>query len=260
MMFFVIGGNGLVGSAVVRHLVAHGLPHRVIQRENRDQFFGEHCDVLINCNGNGSKYKASLDPLFDFEASLGSVATYTHKIKADLTVLISTVIVYSRTDSQEATQEDVPMEITRLGPYGVHKAMAEQYVRRFAGDYLILRLPGLVGPGLRRNPVYDLLTPGKRIHMSARSRCNYIHTDKVADAAMTLINGRIKNDTFNIAARDSLKIGDLEELVGIPAHYAEGADEVVEYCDINIGKISAHMAMPSSAEGVLQYAREHSRL
>ena len=79
-MIFIIGGNGLSGSAIVRYLRTKDIDFEIIQKENKKDFFGKKCDLLIFANGNALKYRADEDPLFDFDASLRSVSEYIHKI------------------------------------------------------------------------------------------------------------------------------------------------------------------------------------
>ena len=72
-MIGIIGGNGFVGSAFVRHCQRVGLAHVVIDRENYAAMVGRKWDVLVNANGNSKKFLASEKPLEEFDASVRSV-------------------------------------------------------------------------------------------------------------------------------------------------------------------------------------------
>ena len=78
------------------------------------------------------------------------------------------------------------MNTKKLPPYGFNKKIAELYVKKFAKKYLIVRLPFIVGPGLKRNSVYDLLH-FKKTFNSLSSKINWIHTDTIAKIVMFLI-------------------------------------------------------------------------
>jgi hypothetical protein len=77
--------------------------------------------------------------------------------------LISTVDVYG--DCQGVT-EDTPVQRDGLHAYGDNRAYLEDYVRNRFKSSLIMRLPALFGPGLKKNAIYDLLHD---------NRLSYIH-------------------------------------------------------------------------------------
>ena len=68
-------------------------------------------------------------------------------------MLISTVDVYP---SPVGVDEDAPVDHAGAQPYGRHRRELELFAaERF--DTLIVRLPGLFGPGLKKNIIYDFL-------------------------------------------------------------------------------------------------------
>ena len=166
-MIFVIGGMGLVGSAIIRYLDSNKFQYKIIQRDNKEDFFGKECDILIYANGNAYGYKAEENPYFDFEASVESTALYVHKIKYKRFVLISSAGVYIDEVgmSLKNTKEDKDINEAKLNNYGFHKLLAENYVKHYCNDYLIFRLSSLVGKGLKKNQVYDF------IHKDKKSSC-----------------------------------------------------------------------------------------
>ena len=149
-MIFIIGGKGLTGSAIVKYLDNKNQDYEIIQKENKEDFFGKECDTLIFANGNALKYKANEDPLFDFYASVASVVEYINNIKFKKFIHISTVDVYDDKTSLIKTKEDVDINPRKLNTYAYHKYCAEEYVKQFCDNYLIFRLSGLVGEGLKK--------------------------------------------------------------------------------------------------------------
>ncbi len=75
-----------------------------------------------------------------------------NRTRAERFVLLSTVDVYGQVNGVD--ENDPPTGAT---PYGMHRLELEQFV---AGRFhaLIVRLPALFGPGLKKNAIYDLLT------------------------------------------------------------------------------------------------------
>ncbi|WAH60258.1 hypothetical protein LZ023_12325 [Pseudomonas silvicola] len=69
-------------------------------------------------------------------------------------MLISTVDVFAH---PVGVDEYSTVDETGLQPYGLHRRRLEKFVAEHFPCHLIVRLPGLVGPGLRKNVVFDLL-------------------------------------------------------------------------------------------------------
>lgn len=252
-MIFIIGGNGLTGSAIVKNLKEKKLEYKIIQRDNKEEFFGKHCDVLIFANGNALKYKANEDPFFDFHASLSSIAEYVHKINYDLFVLLSSIEVYDRHLSINETKEDVQINEQNLEPYGYHKFLAERYVQKFAKNFLIFRLPALVGIGTRKNPIYDFLHDHKKVMISPKSKLNVLNTSIISKIVLEMIDMKINNEIFNLASTNSVAIGDIKNIVNFDSEYTEEAEKYLQTYFINIEKIQKYVKLSSSEESIIEY-------
>jgi hypothetical protein len=55
-----------------------------------------------------------------------------------------------------------------LHPYGLHRRELEQFVEQQFPSALIVRLPGLVGPGLRKNIIYDIHNQNELLKVDSR--------------------------------------------------------------------------------------------
>ena len=53
--------------------------------------------------------------------------------------------------------EDTPVDETDLHAYGLNRRLLEKFVESHFSNYLIIRLPGLVGTGLHKNVIFDFL-------------------------------------------------------------------------------------------------------
>lgn len=251
-MIFIVGGKGLTGSALVRNLEKKNIEFKIIQKENKEEFFGKNCDVLIFANGNAVKYKANEDPFFDFHASLSSIAEYVHKINSELFVLLSSIEVYDQ-HSLEPSREDALIDEQNLEAYGYHKFLAENYVQKFAKNFLIFRLPALVGIGTRKNPIYDFLHNDKKVMISHNSQLNVINTSVIADIVLEMIDKNIRNEIFNLASTNSVKIGDIKNIVNFDSDYTEESEKYLQKYYIDTKKIQKYVKLSSSEEAIIEY-------
>lgn len=97
------------------------------------------------------KWKANQEPAAD-RANLQRLLDALGACDADEVVLISTVDVFA--SPRGVTESDDPH-----GPnhaYGTHRLELEDFVRDRFPRVLVARLPGVFGPGLRKNVLFDL--------------------------------------------------------------------------------------------------------
>jgi nucleoside-diphosphate-sugar epimerase len=57
--------------------------------------------------------------------------------------------------SSSGATEDTPVDPAGLGAYGRNRRWLEELVADRFAQHVIVRLPGLVGPGLRKNAIFD---------------------------------------------------------------------------------------------------------
>jgi len=252
-MIFIVGGKGLTGSALVRYAENNNLDYQIIQKENKEEFFGESCDTLIFANGNAVKFKANEDPFFDFEASVSSVAEYVHKIKYKKFALLSTVDVYDKKNSEEFTTENQVIDQIKLEPYGFNKYLAEKYVMDCCPNYIIFRLGGLVGKGLKKNPVYYFIKKDTKVTVSPFSKMNFINTDFVAKIIFKILNLNMKNEIFNVASKNSMIIEKIKEIINYESKFSKDAEHNFQNYIINTNKIQKILNIPTTEESIKEY-------
>ena len=212
-MITIIGGQGFVGSAYVRLLTARGVPHRIVTRENYASLRGTACDVLINANGNSKKFLAAREPLNEFDQSVRSVAQSLEDFPCKTYVLLSTGDVYPDQSSPALTQEDAAIDPARQSRYGLHKCLAEQLVRGTRKEWLVMRMGGFVGPGLKKNAIHDMLTGGA-VWLSPQSELQFISTDRAAQLVWTLVDKGVRNQVVNLGATGTVNLGALHRQIG----------------------------------------------
>jgi nucleoside-diphosphate-sugar epimerase len=254
MRVTVIGANGLVGSAFVRLLQARLDVELVrVTRENFDQLPVVPSDVVIEAACNSKKFLADNDPLAEFELSV------THRLKsllrfpAALQVHISSVDVYSDLTSPATTREDSAVDLSRVSRYGCHKFLAEQLVRHYAPRWLIFRLAGMVGPGLRKNPVYDILN-GQPLRVHPDSRYQYMLTDDVARIIWGLIELGAAGEVFNVCGSGLISMREIGEISGrdlnLSALPANCSPRIVEADNRKVGE---KFPLPQTAAAIREF-------
>jgi nucleoside-diphosphate-sugar epimerase len=175
---------------------------------------------------------------------------------AALHVHISSVDAYDQLDAPEKTAEDAAINIAANSNYGAHKILAEQIVRHYAADWLILRLAGMVGPALRKNPVFDLLN-GQPLRIHPDSRYQFMHTAEVARILWELVQSPARKEIYNVCGDGLISPREIAALAGKPMDLsllpANAAPRIV---DINIQKLKKFTRVETSANAMARFLRE----
>ena len=250
---FVLGGKGFIGSAVVQYLTELGTEVHAITRQNYADYVGQSCDLLVNANGNSKKFLAWKDPKEDYRLSVQSVMDSLHDFQSETYVYLSSIDVYSKLDEPDDNKESSYIDNSTISPYGFHKLAAEALVKKYSKQWLILRMGGFVGPGLWKNPIFDIIHDAPlRVH--PQSEYQYMNTDDLGPAMTALIEANRLNETFNLIGTDVVKI---EDVITWACKEQPTADVIqklrVERYEISSAKVNGVIAIPSSAEVVKQF-------
>jgi len=155
-----------------------------------DQIVGRRYAWLACAGAPGVKWKANKDPEAD-RAALERLTGAVQNVEADRVVLISTVDVYPE---PRDVDEDTPLDRDGGHAYGRHRLELEDFFRaRF--DTLVVRLPGLFGPGLKKNIIYDFLHDNEVGNINPDSVFQFYDTrrlwadiQRAWDAGLRLVN------------------------------------------------------------------------
>lgn len=251
-LYFILGGKGFVGSAFVRFCQSTGKDYVVIDRQNYDSYVGKSCDVLINASGNSNKILATKDPLNDFDATVRNTRKTLIDFKFKKYIMISSCDVYPDCSSPVTTKEDMPIDVSKQSPYGFHKYLAEECVRHGTPDWLIVRLGGMVGLGLKKNPIFDILHGGP-LWLDPKSQLQYMKTDDVVKITFMLIQKGFKKEIFNVCGKGLVQLEDIMKNYKINVNQGS---PLVKY-DINIDKVSKLTDIPISIDAVMSFIQEN---
>jgi nucleoside-diphosphate-sugar epimerase len=251
----VIGGNGFLGSAFSRNLKEKSIDYCVIEKDNYDDFVGGKFDLLINANGNSKKFLAAENPLLEFSSTVVSVQRSLLDFKYSMYVLCSTVDVYNNLRDPNFNHENVDIDRGGVSKYGLHKLLAEDLVRNYAKSWLIVRFGGFVGPGLKKNSIYDLVN-NVPLRVNIDSAYQYLPTDFAADAVFQLALNKIEKEIFNLCGNGLVSLREVIETL-FPAYQVKyyGDNPPVERYEINIGKIIKETAVPDTKNSVFDFVK-----
>lgn len=153
----LIGYTGFVGSNYAQQAEFDDL----YNSSNIADIEGREYDLVVSAANRAEMWRINQEPEKDL-AEINEFISHISKAKIGKLVLISTVGVYKNPNS---ANEDTPIELEELAPYGVNRYYLEQFCREHF-DTTIIRLPGLFGQGLKKNVIFDLLNDNNvdRIH------------------------------------------------------------------------------------------------
>lgn len=253
----VIGAEGFVGSAFVRLLKRDArVELREVTRKNYSEFAGQESDVVIEAACNSKKFLAEKDPLQDFELSVSHRLKTLKDFPSEFHLHISSVDVYSDLTSHETTKEKSEIEIGKSSHYGFNKLLAEQLVQHHARRWLILRLAGMVGENLRKNPVFDILN-NKPLFIHPDSQYQFMSTDAVAKIAMELFEKNIDGEIFNLCGAGLISPRGIAEIAGREITLSEESKQSnPRIVDVNIEKIKNFTSPPQTRQSVIDFIKE----
>ena len=145
----LIGYTGFVGQTLLRSKDFDDLYRSTNIQEIKNKSY----DLVVGAGAPAKKWLANKDPVGDARA-IDKLIENLSAVKAKTFVLISTVDVFH---TPVSIDENTKIDTTDLQPYGFNRWRLEEFVKEHFSKYLIVRLPGLVGMGLKKNIIFDFL-------------------------------------------------------------------------------------------------------
>jgi hypothetical protein len=144
----LIGHSGFVGSTLLRQT---GFDYK-FRSTDIAAISGRRFGTVVCAGAPAQKWIANREPEAD-QRNIATLLSHLEQVQCDTFVLISTVDVFALPQNVD---ESSPVQDEGLHAYGRHRLRLERFVATRYARHLIVRLPGLVGPGLRKNVIYDL--------------------------------------------------------------------------------------------------------
>ena len=144
----LFGYTGLVGQTLLRQREFQ----TTYRSTNISECRGRSFETVVCAAAPAKKWLANQKPEED-RAIIGSIIEHLASVRSGRFILISTVDVFA---DPVGVDESTVIELSALSPYGRHRRELELAVLERFPRSLIVRLPGLVGPGLKKNIIFDL--------------------------------------------------------------------------------------------------------
>ncbi|EGQ8204305.1 NAD(P)-dependent oxidoreductase [Vibrio cholerae] len=157
----LIGYSGFVGQTLLRQRKFEYL----YRSSNIDEIQGREFELVVCAGTSAKKWLANLEPKKDRE-NVNHLVENLRSIRCKKFILISTVDVFK---NPVGVNENSVVDETDLHPYGLNRRYLENFVQEKFPSSLIVRLPGLIGPGLKKNIIYDFLNDNNLEKIDSRS-------------------------------------------------------------------------------------------
>jgi hypothetical protein len=161
----LIGSTGFVGASLLRQTRFDAL----YRSTNIGDIDGGVFDTVVCAGAPGQKWLANREPEADL-ANIARLIGHLRTISCKRFVLISTVDVFAQ---PAGVDETTPVDESALHAYGRNRRLLERFVEHQFPGSLIVRLPGLVGPGLRKNVVFDFHNKNNLQAIDSRGRFQF---------------------------------------------------------------------------------------
>ena len=135
----IIGYSGLIGKNILEQIKNKIKKIYLFNSKNIQELNSKSIYDIVFCAGlPAAKWIANKYPSKDKKNTL-KLIKYLKKVKTKSFVLISTI------------------DVNFKHAYGKNRLYLEKFVRKNFINYLIIRLPGVFGHGLKKNVIFDLL-------------------------------------------------------------------------------------------------------
>lgn len=198
----LVGYTGFVGG----NLAAQREFSELYNSSNVASIAGRHFDTVVFSAAKAEKWRINQDPEGDLR-HIAELEAILRSFTTDRLVLMSTVDVYG---DPRGVDEQTPIELDGLHAYGANRYRLEQSAREIHSSVSVLRLPGLFGPGLKKNVIYDLLNDNNVDRINPAGSFQYYNLAHLADDIDTVVGADL--DLVNVSA-EPVVTGDLASRV-----------------------------------------------
>lgn len=245
----IIGANGMLGSDLALHLKS-SFSVTGITKENYASYSNKEFDIVINANGNSKRFWANKNILEDFTLSTVSVYRSIFDFPTKQYIYISSSDVYQNHHSPRYTKENSEIKPEQLSSYGLHKYLSEQIVKKHVPKFLILRSSMILGQGLKKGPIFDILHE-KELFISKDSCVQMITTKAVAALLQALIDRNISGKILNMGGKGAVSTKKMENITHKKLLFS--VDTEKQNYEMNISQLDDFYSLKKSEEYLSEF-------
>lgn len=213
----LIGHTGFVGSNLKQQYAFD----EFFNSSDIEQIAGRSFDLVVCSGARAEKWKANADPTGD-RANVECLVSALEQANVRKLVLISTVDIFLNPIDVD---EESPTPTTGLHAYGRNRRWLEQIAAaRF--DSLVVRLPGLYGPGLKKNVIFDFMNDNEVHKIDSRGVFQFYGVNRLwrdieraIDADLSLVHLPTEPVSVSDVARAAFGVEFTNEVTATPARY-----------------------------------------
>lgn len=213
----LVGYTGFVGSTLLRQ---HPFGACYNSR-NIAEITGRSFDLLVCAAPRAEKWIANAQPEEDLAAAMRLVDAIG-SARVEQIVLISTVDVFRNPIGPD---EATPVDTEGLQPYGLHRHLVEKRLSEMFKT-LIVRLPGLYGPGLKKNVIFDFLHDNQTNKIDSRGVFQFYGVDRLwqdigsaLEAGLDVVHLATAPVSVEEVAREAFGMTFVNHVLPAPARY-----------------------------------------
>ncbi|HHT9158343.1 MAG TPA: NAD-dependent epimerase/dehydratase family protein [Candidatus Brocadiaceae bacterium] len=253
MKVAILGAHGLLGSELYNHFKNRYNIYG-ITKLNYEINRGEEFDLFINANGNSRKFWANNNGVADFNASTTSVYNTFFDFSIQKYIYISSADVYDKCFEIGYTSEKTIINPSRLSIYGFNKYLAELVVQKFSQNYVILRCSALIGSGLKKGLIKDIID-GTPLFLSADSTLQFITTAEIGKIIETIVTKGISNQIINVGGIGAVSPIQISEILNKGVIIRNDAEK--QRYEMNVEKILRFFPVQKTMEYVKAFIHEY---
>jgi GDP-L-fucose synthase len=245
---YVAGHRGMVGSAIVRHLLEEGFANLILrthgeldltdQAQVRHFFDDQHPEVVVFAAAKvGGLYANNTyrpDIIYENLMMACHVIHESWRSGVQKLLFLGSSCIYPKLASQPIKEADLltgPLEPTNE-PYAISKIagvkLCESYNRQYGTRFISAMPTNLYGPNDNYDPNNSHVLPAliRKIHEAkikgaqavevwgtGTPRREFLHVDDLARACLFLLNHYEGNEPINVGTGEDVTIAELAELV-----------------------------------------------